>query len=330
MISEVTLSLLRARRNLLAFSGGIDSTALFHLLSMQGILCDLAIVDYNRRAQSKKEVAYAHELAQRFGCKLFIKSITLPESDFEATARRARYQFFEELIATHRYDHLLTAHQLNDRLEWLLIQLTKGAGTVELVGMREIEKRAGYLLIRPLLEITKQELQQWLDRHNIPYFIDESNHDPHFMRNRIRPIAQALLAEHTQGIIRSLVYLSDDALRLWNKPKEARVGKVIIIPFRPELFRRDLLWLAKQQGILPSFRQQEMIMADSGGVLAGKIAFGVGGKFLWSSPYHPLVGASKAFKEGCRLRKVPRWIRGYLWELSPAWEVVDCALASLL
>ena len=126
---------LKGKKNLLAFSAGVDSSALFFILLAQNIKFDIAIVDYGIRKQSKEEVLHAQTLAKKY--KLFCHSIKAPAFDthFEKQARDFRYEFFESLIRIEGYDTLLTAHQLNDQLEWLLMRLTKGAGLCELLGL---------------------------------------------------------------------------------------------------------------------------------------------------------------------------------------------------
>ena len=159
MLDAATLPLLRAGKNLLAFSAGIDSTALFFLLLREKIPFDIAHVNYHTRAQSSDEADYARTLAERYGKRCFVHDAAPIGSNFEAEARRVRYTFFESLIAEHGYDTLLTAHQLDDRLEWLFMQLCKGAGLPELLGMEATAKRGSYTLVRPLLGAGKPELR---------------------------------------------------------------------------------------------------------------------------------------------------------------------------
>lgn len=126
------------QKNLLAFSAGVDSTALFFMLLEQGIPFDIAIVNYNVREQSKEEVTYALSLALEYNKQRFVHDVELEsQSNFEKNARDIRYAFFEELIEEYGYETLLTAHQLNDKLEWFLMQLGKGAGLSELLGLQE-------------------------------------------------------------------------------------------------------------------------------------------------------------------------------------------------
>ena len=149
---------LKNSKNLLAFSAGVDSSALFFLLLKHNIKFDIAIVDYGVREQSKKEVMHAKALARQY--KLFCHNVKAPqfESHFEEKARTFRYEFFDALVTVEGYDNLLTAHQLNDQLEWFLMRLTKGAGVSELLGLEACSQRKNYTLMRPLLEHSKQEL----------------------------------------------------------------------------------------------------------------------------------------------------------------------------
>ena len=132
---NLDFSAIKESKNLLAFSAGIDSTALFFLLLEDNISFDIAIVDYNLREQSKKEIAYAKELAKTYNKKIFIKEVFLDGSNFEKKARDVRYTFFKEITEEYNYNTLLTAHQLDDKLEWFMMQLSKGAGLYELIGL---------------------------------------------------------------------------------------------------------------------------------------------------------------------------------------------------
>ena len=175
MISQNVLDRLSFGANLLAFSHGIDSTALFYILEEAGVKFDIAIVDHNVREQSKFEVKSAKELASKFGKKIYTKSVNLGKSNFEKNAREARYEFFGEICQKFDYENLILAHQFDDKFEWFLMQLGKGAGLKELFGMSELEKRERFWLVRPLLNLRKKELQNYLDERGLRYFVDETN-----------------------------------------------------------------------------------------------------------------------------------------------------------
>lgn len=111
----------------MGFSGGLDSVCLFHLLVGENIAFDIALVDYNTQKQRLEIIQHAQKLAQAHHKKCYIHYAPKIERNFEMQARKIRYDFFETLIKEHSYKHLILAHHLNDRLEWFLMQLSKGA-----------------------------------------------------------------------------------------------------------------------------------------------------------------------------------------------------------
>ncbi|MBN2782956.1 MAG: tRNA lysidine(34) synthetase TilS, partial [Campylobacterales bacterium] len=115
MLKQNLLPHLQDKKNLLAFSAGGDSTALFFLLLDANIDFDIAIVDYGVREQSKDEVAYAKELCIRYNKTCHHHEAKEIEKNFEASARAIRYDFFHKIIDEFGYKNLLTAHHLGDR-----------------------------------------------------------------------------------------------------------------------------------------------------------------------------------------------------------------------
>ena len=224
---NLDFSVIKNQKNLLAFSAGVDSVALFFLLLEQNISFDIAIVDYNLRAQSKDEISYAEELALKYNKSIFIQDITLKNnSNFEKTARDIRYKFFEEIILEDSYEILITAHQLNDKLEWFLMQLSKGAGLVELIGFNEFEQKENYKIYKPLLNITKDELENYLKMNNHKYFIDESNFDEKYKRNFFRHnFSNLFLQNFSSGVKKSFEYI---LFFLYLKINSNKNGKTIV------------------------------------------------------------------------------------------------------
>ena len=312
MLELYALDKLRGKKNLLAFSAGGDSSALFFLLMEKDIRFDIAIVDYNLRSQSKEEVAYALKLAKKYNKKCFCKETNLPPTNIEANARAFRYSFFEEIIQRYGYDNLITAHHLGDQLEWFLMQLTKGAGLVELVGMEPIVSKEYYTLVRPLLFVTKEELKAYLKRNNITYFEDESNQDERFERNFIRHhFSEPLLKHFGKGIKQSFRYLLEDK-KLLNPNFKKR--DELIVAKRPKSeyeLKRTLRQMFKTKGYLLSSAQVEEIIRQQEGVIAGKIAFALTPTHLYIAPYIRYK-LSKKQKEHLRKLKVPPPLRGFL------------------
>ncbi|MCR4942824.1 MAG: 7-cyano-7-deazaguanine synthase, partial [Campylobacter sp.] len=110
VLPKICLEKLTSSKNLLAFSHGTDSTALFYILQANNIKFDIVMMDYNLRAQSKDEVAAATKLAKKFNKEIYLKSVFLNHSNFEANARQARYEFFAEICQKYGYENLILAH----------------------------------------------------------------------------------------------------------------------------------------------------------------------------------------------------------------------------
>lgn len=312
---EKSLEHLRDKNNLLAFSAGVDSSALFFLLLENGVDFDIAIVDYGKRASSSDEVAYAKELAKTHNKNCFSKTIHLEDKNFEHSAREVRYSFFEEIIKTKNYENLLTAHQLNDRLEWFLMQFTKGAGVVELLGFEFFEKRENYNLIRPLIDTPKQKLLDFLKKNSIRYFEDESNSDLKYRRNRFRlEFSNSLLKDYEKGIIKSFEYLKKDKNQLFQLHIIKQIDKLYILKNSNNDIEnlRAIDKIIKKLGLIISTKQRSEILRQKEIVISGKIAVCINDKEIFISPYlKPIM--SKEFKQKARVLKIPPKIRGYIW-----------------
>jgi len=315
MLSAPVLRKLKSGRNLLAFSHGVDSTALFYLLDEAGVKFDLAIVDYNVRAQSKDEVASARDLAVKFNKRIYIKSVQLGASNFEHVARAARYNFFAEICREQGYENLILAHQFDDKFEWFLMQLGRGAGLSELLGMRELEAREDYAIARPLLGVRKCELERFLHERNLKYFTDETNLTEQFKRGFVRAkFSEPFLNEYFSGVKKSFEFLTADALNLTPEISNPAPKIYLIKRGRGEL--RGIDQACKRLGLVLSAAQRNECARclENGAdcVLGGKVAVGAGEKFILTTPYvKPAM--EKKFKEACRTLKIPPINRGFLF-----------------
>ena len=317
---NLNFSAIKESKNLLAFSAGVDSSALFFLLLKQNIPFDIVIVNYNVRVQSKDEVLYAKELALKYNKQIYIKNIKLEStSNFERTARDIRYKFFEEIIDKNSYEVLITAHQLNDKLEWFLMQLTKGAGLIELIGFNEFEQKENYKIYKPLLDITKKELEEFLQKEDIKYFIDNSNFDEKYKRNYFRHnFSDKLLSEYSNGIKKSFKYLQNDinSLNLSIKPIKV-FNKLEIYQNQNDnnLNIRIIDNNLKKRGFLLSSAQRNEIIKQKEITISHKINITLNEDFIWICPKIE-INMDKKFKEFCRINKIPKNMRAYIYSLN--------------
>jgi tRNA(Ile)-lysidine synthase len=316
LISDDALNLLRGGKNLLAFSGGVDSSALFHILLENSIEFDMAIVDYNLRKQSKEEIAYAKHLAKHFEKSIFIGSVAMDKFS-EGTGREIRYNFFEQIIEGNEYKNLIMAHQLNDKLEWFLMQFSKGAGLLELTGMGEFEVRDGYKIVRPLIDISKERLLRYLDERDIRYFIDASNFDEKYKRNYFRHnFSNRFLEEFEEGVINSFRYLDDDRASILRGGSEIENREKLYFFKKSDNDRVDIFYIdkiLKRNGYILSSKQREEILKDREVVVGGDWVIALTKERVYISPYIQIV-MTKDFREKCRIQRVPNLIRPYIFK----------------
>jgi len=315
-LSKESLEKLQDKKPLLAFSGGADSTSLFFLLIEHKIPFDIAIVHYGLRNQADEEVTYAQSLAKEHGLTCHLLKAPKIEQNFEYEARKVRYDFFEKLIDAYNYTHLLTAHHLQDRLEWMLMQLSKGAGSAELVGMREIEKRSHYTLFRPLINSSKDEILNYLRENKRHWFHDESNDDLSYKRNYFRhKIVNELLKDNLEGIKQSFKYLEEDVSELI-KEVEVREAEELSLFFSTGHKRSDIYHIdkiLKSKGyILTAPQRQELKTEDE--IIAGRKFLVVLDKGIYYIAPFITQTMDKEFKEECRQLGVPSKLRPYLFK----------------
>ena len=315
-LTKETFPILQQNKNLLAFSAGVDSSALFFLLLEENIDFDIALVNYNLRENSIKEELHAIALAKKYNLKCYTIQAPSFENNFEKNARDFRYDFFDKIISENNYDNLLTAHQLNDQLEWFLMRLTKGAGTSELLGLEPVSKRKNYTIIRPLLHNSKEELLDYLELNNFPYFIDKSNFEEKYERNIFRKnFSDKLLTQYKEGIRRSFDYLREDKQNLFAGYKEVfHYKKMYVLSYQDDaLITRLIDKYLKILGYLLSGNQRKELKRDSSIVFGGLWAVEIKDNLIYIAPYLK-INMPKRFKEECRRAKLPSKIRAYLYQ----------------
>lgn len=319
------LDLLKQGKSLLAFSGGVDSTALFHLLLEHNIAFDIAHVNYHTRSSSNAEEQSAIDLAIRHHLKCHTHTCRLGGANFEHRAREERYRFFGYLMKKHGYHYLLTAHQLNDRLEWLMMQLCRGAGLPELLGIRSHDKRDGVEMLRPLLEWDRTSIESYLAEHHIPHHLDESNTDERYARNAFRNrYSTPMMREYKDAIRRSFRYLEEDS-DILSEPMSFENAEELYYAQNPIHIRSVIIGvdqLLKSLGYVLKADEKEELKTK-GKVIAGrKYLIATAGTHTFVAPYHHNVVMDKGFREECRKLQVEAKLRGYLYGAPEAMRVI--------
>jgi tRNA(Ile)-lysidine synthase len=304
---------LQKSKNLLAFSAGSDSSALFFILLTYKIPFDIAIVDHGTRDQIENELAYAQTLSQQYNKKLYIKHVSFQsKSNFEKNARKVRYDFFNSLVNEFHYTHLLTAHHLFDQLEWFFMQFSRGAGLVELLGMQVRSTFFDIHLIRPLLNTPKQEIIDFLEKNDIQFFHDKSNDDITYTRNGFRQFLDPFMQQYTSGIQKTLQYLEHDSNQLYSQHTFLQHKGLYIAP-KSKQFIRDIDLQLKKMGYLLSAKERETLEVSNEIIVSRKIVVCMNQSTLFIAPFIQNIILPKEYKERYRKAKIPIKLRPYLY-----------------
>ncbi|MBI3186949.1 MAG: tRNA lysidine(34) synthetase TilS [Gammaproteobacteria bacterium] len=189
----------------LAYSGGVDSRVLLHWLSQLDLPVHAVYVDHGLQAASKQWAEHCHQTCAQLQLPFTVMSVdATPQhgESPEAAARRARYQALGSLVKAG--DCLLTAQHADDQAETFLLQLMRGAGAAGLSAMPFAQTFHEGWLLRPLLEISRQEIITAARSENLAWVEDPSNSDERFDRNYLRQtIFPALIKRwpHTAQIL---------------------------------------------------------------------------------------------------------------------------------
>ncbi len=196
---------------IVAISGGADSTALLDLLNrLSEYNLKLIAAHLNhclRGNDSDADEEFCRRLAARYSVPFESRRINIRELartgqlNLEDAGRRARISFLDELRAKHDGSAIAMAHHADDQAETLLMRLLRGSGMTGLSGMGYRNSR-GY--IRPLLETTRHEIEQYLRERGLSWCEDASNQDTIYLRNRIRHELLPLLEQYNPAIRTSL------------------------------------------------------------------------------------------------------------------------------
>jgi len=188
---------------LLAVSGGIDSMVMAHLFLRRNHKEGIAHCNFSLRGkESDKDEEIVRQFAAdnnipfytiRFETKAYAKKNRL---SVQMAARELRYKWFEEIREKNGFDSVAVAHNLNDNIETLLINLIRGTGLAGMAGIKPINNN----IIRPLLFATRHDIQTYCDKNKIVFREDRSNAETKYTRNKIRHLVIPVIKEINPSI----------------------------------------------------------------------------------------------------------------------------------
>jgi tRNA(Ile)-lysidine synthase len=284
-----------------AVSGGADSVCLLHILvrlkEKLKVKLHLAHLNHQLRdAESEADADYVSDLARKLGItatverrdvKAYQKKMRLSP---EEAAREVRYHFLTEVAGATGAKRVAVGHTRDDHIETILMHLIRGAGTRGMRGLQPYtewtSKTGGLIVIRPLLEVSHQDTEDYCRQHRLAPRLDASNLSLSPLRNRIRQQLLPLLQSYNPGIAEALLrtgriagddidFMDKETARLWNKIARQE-GEAIILD-KPKFDRlpptlQRYLLRASAERLLGSAKDIEMRHIEEMMALVGKPA----------------------------------------------------------
>ncbi len=256
-----------------AFSGGLDSTVLLHLLKQSELVRQagrpLKALHVNHQLQSlaSRWVEHCRSVCAQLGVPIYVMDVKIDPQDPagpEGAARNARYAAFRSLMKTG--DCLVSAHHQDDQAETVLLRLLRGSGVGGLAAMRATSEFPPGILWRPLLRHSRADLRRYAETHKLPWVEDPHNLDPRYSRSYLRsdvfprlnqrwPQAVELLARTAEHCADAVELLDEAAQRDLKRAKQAQGLSVRELLRLPQARRNNLLrfWAAHGGFELPPF-----------------------------------------------------------------------------
>lgn len=208
-------NLLQSKKLLLAISGGIDSMVLLDLMLKSQMDISVAHCNFNLRGEeSDSDENFVKDYCKQNNIPCFVNNFDTEKyasenkKSIQISARELRYDWFFELKNKYKFDYIVTAHHLDDSLETFFINLSRGTGIEGLTGIRESEN-----IIRPLLDFSREEIEQYASENKIQWREDASNQSDKYLRNNIRhnivPLFKEINPEFLNSFSKTMSYLQE-------------------------------------------------------------------------------------------------------------------------
>ena len=206
-------------RIVVGVSGGPDSICLLHVLNSlkQKLNIEIFVAHINHmiRKEADFETEYVKDFCKKLGIVFFVKKIDVEKvakeqkKGTEETGRNIRYEFFEKVLKKVEATKIATAHNLNDKAETVLLNIIRGSGTSGLKGIEPIRDNK---FIRPLIEISREDIEEYCRENNLNPKFDKTNEETIYRRNKIRnDLIPYIKKEFNPNIIKTIARLSEVA-----------------------------------------------------------------------------------------------------------------------
>ncbi|MBE6157733.1 MAG: tRNA lysidine(34) synthetase TilS [Firmicutes bacterium] len=217
-------------------STGPDSMALVDMLlkirSKYNLSLVIAHVNHNLRKESVEEAEFIRKYS--LDNDLMFETMTITnygDDNFHNEARNIRYNFFEEVVLKYGANYLMTAHHGDDLIETVLMRITRGSNLNGYSGFKKIVHMDGYDIVRPLVNYTKKELEDYDIENNVKFYVDSSNSKDKYTRNRYRKYVLPFLKEEDKNIHMKYLKFSNvisEADKFIEKERNKALDKVYV------------------------------------------------------------------------------------------------------
>ncbi|MGM9861045.1 MAG: tRNA lysidine(34) synthetase TilS [Muribaculaceae bacterium] len=219
---------------LVAVSGGADSVALLSVLTELGYACEALHCNFGLRGEeSERDMHHAEQVAQALHCPLRVKRFDVEArcratgESVEMACRELRYAWFDEERRRRGAQVIAVGHHRDDNIETFMLNLLRGSG---LAGLAAMSYRNDRCVVRPLLDVTRAMITDYLSERGLTYVTDSTNADNEYRRNRIRnrvlPLINELFPQAQDTMTASLRHMADN-LRLYRKGIAALTASAI-------------------------------------------------------------------------------------------------------
>jgi tRNA(Ile)-lysidine synthase len=300
MLAKLKLSLseiedYQNKKFLLAVSGGVDSMVLLSLFSELGLNFSVAHCNFKlREIEADKDQKFVKQSAIDKKVQFYtINFDTLAykkenKLSVQMAARDLRYNWFDEIKNTHGYNYIVTAHHLDDNVETVLLNLTRGTGINGIVGMKSISN----FIFRPLLKISKQKIREFTDKNKVEFREDQSNLSNDYKRNKIRnqimPLFQEMNPSFTETMGQNIEHF-DSINSIYTKAVEKQLSD-FMIKTKGECFFVNIEKIKNQTQIFYEFLKRFNYNYSQVLQLNSSLVEGNGtGKYFYSSTHKLLI-----------------------------------------
>lgn len=200
-------------------SGGPDSICLLHILNELkdelNFKIYVAHINHMIRKEADEETEYVKNFCKNIEVECFVKKIDVEKiakqlkMGTEEAGRKIRYDFFEEILKNTNSNKIATAHNNNDKVETIIMNVLRGSGIAGLKGLDPIRKNK---FIKPLIEVSREEIEAYCEEKNLDPRIDKSNNENIYTRNKVRNVVIPYIKkEFNPNILKTINRLSEVA-----------------------------------------------------------------------------------------------------------------------